>query len=37
VCLAMLEVSKLIFEQGLMDILLVGGSFRWSSNRDPPS
>jgi hypothetical protein len=36
-CPAMLEFSDFIYEQGLMDIPLVGGSFTWSSNRDPPS
>jgi hypothetical protein len=31
---AMLEFSKFIFEQGLMDIPLVGENFTWSNNRD---
>jgi len=29
-----LEFSKFIFDQGLMDILLVGGNFTWSNNRE---
>jgi hypothetical protein len=30
--LAMMEFSDFIFEQGLMDIPLVGGQFTWSNN-----
>jgi exonuclease III len=30
----MREFSNFIFEQGLMDIPLVGGKFSWSNNRD---
>jgi hypothetical protein len=29
-----LEFSKFIFDQGLMDIPLVGENFTWSNNRD---
>jgi hypothetical protein len=32
---AMLEFSEFIFDQGLMDIPLVGGNFTWFKNRDP--
>jgi hypothetical protein len=35
--LAMLKFSEFIFEQGLMNISLVGGNFMWSNNRDPLS
>jgi hypothetical protein len=31
---AMLDFSEFIFDQGLMDIPLVGGNFTWSNNRD---
>lgn len=31
---AMLEFLEFIFDQGLMDIPLVGGSFIWSDNRE---
>jgi hypothetical protein len=34
-CLAMFELLDFISELRLMDISLVGGSFTWSSNRDP--
>jgi len=27
-------ISKFIFEQGLMDIPIVGGNLSWSNNRD---
>jgi hypothetical protein len=33
----LLKFSKSIFYQGLMDILLIGGSFTWSNHCDPPS
>ncbi len=33
----MVEFLDFIFEQGLMDIPLVGGSFMWSNNRGHPS
>jgi hypothetical protein len=32
----MMEFSDFIFEQGLMDLLAVGGTFTWSINRDSP-
>jgi len=34
---AIFEFTKLIFDQGLMNIPLVGGNFTWSNNEDPPS
>jgi hypothetical protein len=36
-CPAMVEFSNFIFDQGLMDLPFVGGSFLWSKNLDPPS
>jgi hypothetical protein len=36
-CPAMVEFFDFIFDQGLMDIPLVGGTFTWSNNQDPPS
>jgi hypothetical protein len=36
-CLAMVEFSDIIFDQGLMAILLVEGYFTWSNKQDPPS
>jgi hypothetical protein len=33
---AMMEFSKFIFEQGLMDLPLAGGSFTWLISHDPP-
>lgn len=35
-CPTILEFSGFIFYQVLMDILLVGGTFTWSNNWDPP-
>jgi hypothetical protein len=33
----MMDFSDFIFEQGLMDLPLVGGSFMWSNNWESPS
>jgi hypothetical protein len=33
----MLDFSNFIYEQGLMDLPLVGGTFTWSNNRNSPS
>jgi hypothetical protein len=33
----MMEFSDFIFEQGLMDLPLVGGLFAWSNNQESPS
>jgi hypothetical protein len=33
---AMMEFSKFILKQGLMDLPLAGGSFTWSISHDPP-
>lgn len=30
----MMEYSKFTFEQGLIDLPLIGGSYTWSNNRD---
>jgi hypothetical protein len=32
-----LEFSEFIFDQGLLDIPLVGGTFMWSNNRNSSS
>jgi hypothetical protein len=33
----MLELFDFNFEQGLMDLPLVGGTFTWSNNRNSPT
>jgi hypothetical protein len=34
---AMMEFSDFIFEQGLMNLPLAGGTFTWSNNQENPS
>jgi hypothetical protein len=36
-CRALVEFSDFVFEQGLMELPLAGGTFTWSNNWDVPT